>query len=113
MKLPPFPSYPYYIAGLLKKSNGLLTWLRYTMWIPLYPLGILCEGMVILRNIPYFVETGRYTVSLPNAWNFGFDMPLFMKTYFLLLVLPGFYIMMNYMHKARNKKLAIKKWKRN
>lgn len=96
---------------MLKKNIGFLTWLRYTIWIPLYPLGILCEGIVILRNIPYFVETGRYSVSLPNDWNFAFDMPLFMKIYLLLLVLPGSYFLMNYMRKARNKKLDKKKFK--
>jgi len=29
--------------------------LRYTMWIPLYPLGFLCEGVVILRYMFFIV----------------------------------------------------------
>lgn len=105
--------YPYYITTLLKKNIRLLTWLRYSIWIPLYPLGILCEGVSILRNIPYFEETNRFTVSLPNALNFTWHMPTFMKLYLLVLILPGTYFMMNYMRKTRQKKLNPKKWKKN
>ncbi|CAH2049506.1 unnamed protein product, partial [Iphiclides podalirius] len=31
--------YPFYISQIYKKEIYILTWLRYTMWIPLYPLG--------------------------------------------------------------------------
>lgn len=105
--------YPFYITQLLKRNIRLLTWLRYTIWIPLYPLGILCEGIVILRNIPYFEETDRFSVSLPNALNFAFHMPTFLKLYLLVLILPGTYFMMNYMRKTRQKKLGSKKWKKH
>ena len=37
------------MARVYDKDYGLITWLRYTIWIPLYPLGFLCEGVVILR----------------------------------------------------------------
>ncbi|XP_028901541.1 very-long-chain (3R)-3-hydroxyacyl-CoA dehydratase isoform X2 [Zeugodacus cucurbitae] len=52
--------YPYYLTQIFKCEIGLLTWLRYTIWIPLYPMGILCEGIIILRNLPYFEETKRF-----------------------------------------------------
>ena len=32
---------------------------RYTLWIPLFPLGFICEGVIALRNIPYFEETEK------------------------------------------------------
>jgi len=106
--------YPYYITTLMKKNIGLLTWLRYSLWIPLYPLGILCEGIIILRNIPYFEETNRFTVEMPNQWNATFNMVLFMKIYIMILILPGAYFMMNEMRKVRAKKLQVKKnWKKN
>lgn len=105
--------YPYYITSLLKREIGILTWLRYTMWIPLYPFGILCESIVLLRNLPYFEETGRFSVQLPNEWNATFHMPTFMKLYMLVLTLPGTYFLMNYMRKARSKKLSpSKQWKK-
>ncbi|XP_055852999.1 very-long-chain (3R)-3-hydroxyacyl-CoA dehydratase [Episyrphus balteatus] len=98
--------YPYYISQMFESNIGLLTWLRYTIWIPLYPMGILCEGIIILRNIPYFEETKRLSVEMPNKWNFAFDMPSFLKVYLIVLVLPGTYLLMTYMAKARAKKLG-------
>ncbi|XP_067008173.2 very-long-chain (3R)-3-hydroxyacyl-CoA dehydratase isoform X2 [Anabrus simplex] len=103
--------YPYYIAQLYKKNIGLLTWLRYTIWIPLYPLGGLCEGVIILRNIPYFEETQRFTVTLPNSWNFAFHFPSLLRIYLLILFIPGLYVMMSHMYRARIQKLGPKKWR--
>ncbi|XP_038222028.1 very-long-chain (3R)-3-hydroxyacyl-CoA dehydratase isoform X2 [Zerene cesonia] len=100
--------YPFYIAQLYNKNFYILTWLRYSMWIPLYPLGILCEAIVILRNLPYFEETGRFTVSLPNEWNFAFHMPSFMRLYLLILAFPGMFFVMKHMHKLRTVKLKPK-----
>ncbi|KAK3930700.1 Very-long-chain (3R)-3-hydroxyacyl-CoA dehydratase 3 [Frankliniella fusca] len=104
--------YPYYISQLYKIDVYPLTWLRYTVWIPLYPLGILCEGVVILRNIPYFEETMRYSVSLPNAWNFAFHLPTFLKIYLAFVCFPVMYFLMMHMYRARCKKLGIKSWKK-
>ena len=98
--------YPYYITQLLNVEIPFLTWLRYTIWMPLYPLGFLCEGIIVLRNIPYFEETERFTVSLPNSWNFSFHFPTFMRLYLLLLSIPGMYTMMSHMNKTRFKKLG-------
>ncbi|XP_017011742.2 very-long-chain (3R)-3-hydroxyacyl-CoA dehydratase 3 [Drosophila takahashii] len=98
--------YPFYLAQLLGREVGLLTWLRYTIWIPLYPMGILCEGIIVLRNIPYIEETKRFTVEMPNPWNITFDMVLFLKLYLLLLILPGSYLVMSHMAKLRSKKLG-------
>ncbi|XP_073821165.1 3-hydroxyacyl-CoA dehydratase 2 [Musca autumnalis] len=97
--------YPYYISQILKMQYGLLTWIRYTIWIPLYPLGILCEGIIILRNIPYFEETKRFSLEMPNKWNMSFDMPTFLKIYIILLILPGSFMLMSHMAKTRAKKL--------
>lgn len=99
--------YPYYILSLLKHKNGFLTWLRYTIWIPLYPIGAFCEGVVLLRNIPYFEETKQYSVAMPNKWNFTFCMPTFIKVYLIFGLIPGIFFMMKYMAKMRQKKLNV------
>lgn len=96
--------YPYYMMALFKRDIVLLTWLRYTVWIPLYPLGILCEGIVVLRNIPFFEETQKFSLSLPNKWNFSFSMSIFMRCYLVFLVLGGV-VLIKHMTKIRNKKL--------
>lgn len=101
--------YPYYLSQLLKTEISILTWLRYTMWIPLYPLGCLCEGVIILRNIPYFEETKRLTVTMPNKWNQSFHMPTFMYLYIIFLILPGVFFIMTHMQTMRAKKLGRRK----
>nr|CAD7394924.1 unnamed protein product [Timema cristinae] len=63
-----------------------------------------------VRNIPYFEETQRFTVSLPNSWNFAFHCPTAMRIYLLILFFPGMYMMMSHMYKARVKKLSPKKY---
>lgn len=97
--------YPYYIITLVKKEISWLTWLRYSVWIVLYPLGFMCEGLVLLISLAYFEETKRYTVTLPNKWNFTFDMVTFLRVYMTFVLLPGLYVVMKHMRKLRVKKL--------
>ncbi|XP_053998200.1 very-long-chain (3R)-3-hydroxyacyl-CoA dehydratase 3 [Hylaeus anthracinus] len=104
--------YPYYITQLLKIEISFLTWLRYTIWMPLYPLGFLCEGIIILRNIPYFEETHKFTISLPNSWNFAFHFPSFLRMYLLIFCLPIMYMLMTRMNRMRYKKLGKSKLKK-
>lgn len=54
---------------------------RYTIWIPLYPAGFICEGVIFLRNIPYFEETKRFSIELPNSYNFSFHFPTLLRIY--------------------------------
>lgn len=98
--------YPYYLTQVLGLEIPILTWLRYTIWMPLYPLGFLCESIIVLRNIPYFEETGRFTISMPNEWNFALHFPTLMRIYLLILCLPGMYTVMSHMNKVRYKKLS-------
>ncbi|XP_077515947.1 3-hydroxyacyl-CoA dehydratase 2 [Amblyomma americanum] len=100
--------YPYYMLRTYDKSIGFITWLRYTVWIPLFPLGFLCEGVIILRNIPYFEETGRFSVSLPNALNFSFYLPTIMRLYLLLGIFPTLAFMMTHMYRQRKQILGPK-----
>ncbi|KAG8222180.1 hypothetical protein J437_LFUL001272 [Ladona fulva] len=70
--LPCWLMYPYYVTQVYNYEIGFLTWLRYTIWIPLYPLGFLCEGIVILSVslfcwpsfIPYFCYNGSLIITL-------------------------------------------------
>lgn len=97
--------YPYYVTQLFNIKIYFLTWLRYTIWIPLYPLGFLCEGVIIFLNIPYFEETNKFTISLPNTYNFAFHFPSLLRLYLLLMFLPGLYTIMSHMRQLRCKKL--------
>ena len=100
--------YPYYMLSTYNIELGLLTWIRYTLWIPLYPLGFLCEGVIILRSIPYFEETQRFCLMLPNRYNLSFYMPNILRVYLLFVCFPAMYTLMNHMYQQRCKKLNIR-----
>lgn len=42
--------YPFYASEILGIRIEPLMWLRYTLWIPLYPLGVLFEGNLTPDN---------------------------------------------------------------
>lgn len=98
--------YPYYLLSVLKKEIRLLTWLRYSIWIILYPLGFLCEGTVLIRSISFFEETKRFTIEMPNTWNFTFDMVALMKIHMTLTLPIGLVTVLTHMRKLRAKKLS-------
>lgn len=98
--------YPYYLLSIVKKEIPLLTWLRYTIWIILYPLGFLCEGTVLIRSISFFEETKRFTIAMPNDWNFTFDMVGLMKMHMTFTLPIGIVLVLMHMRKLRAKKLS-------
>lgn len=104
--------YPYYMLRVYDVEISFLTWLRYTIWIPLYPLGFICEGVVVLRDIPYFEETKKFSVALPNKWNFSFYFPNLLRCYLLFFLFPVMYKMMTHMYHQRVRKLAPPSWKK-
>ncbi len=77
------------------------------MWVPLYPCGFVCEGVIALRNIPYFEETGKFSLAMPNDYNLAFHFPSALRIYLLFFFFPVLYTMMNHMYHQRCKKLGI------
>jgi len=100
--------YPFYMLQIAKIKIYPLTWLRYSAWIALYPFGICAETSVIFGSIPYFVETGRYSVSLPNSWNATFYFPALMRLYLLFGTFPVMFALMRNMWRIRSKALGSK-----
>ncbi|KAF5300127.1 hypothetical protein FQR65_LT09217 [Abscondita terminalis] len=66
--------YPYYVMQVCKINVSFLTWLRYTVWIFLYPLGLYFEGTLLYKSIPFLDETKRFSVSMPNTYNISFSL---------------------------------------
>lgn len=97
--------YPYYILSLLECEVGVVTWLRYSVWIPLYPLGCLFEGLVMILSLPLLQTSERYNYLLPNNLNFHFHF-LTCFTAYMICFLPGMYVLMNRMYEQRKKKLG-------
>ncbi|KAF9691479.1 hypothetical protein EKO04_010203 [Ascochyta lentis] len=83
--------YFYLALNLHGKAPQVLVWLRYSMFYPLYPIGIGAEWWLMYKSIG---PVGKVSPVFP---------PVF---YFLLaLYVPGAYTMFTYMVKQRKKTL--------
>ncbi|XP_053612030.1 very-long-chain (3R)-3-hydroxyacyl-CoA dehydratase isoform X2 [Plodia interpunctella] len=89
----------FYFTQLRNKEYPILTWLRYTAWIPLYPMGISGEAFVMISNIQNFQETQLFNVSMPNDWNFSYNMPTHLRIHSSILCGPGVIFLMGHMFK--------------
>lgn len=105
--------YVYYIFHMADSKNvtkrylyPFFKWLRYTAWIILYPVGFICESVIIFRNMIYLHNNPRWSIRLPNAYNFTFDYLTFLRIYMLFLMFPAMYTLLKYMYKARVKQLG-------
>ncbi|XP_031564729.1 very-long-chain (3R)-3-hydroxyacyl-CoA dehydratase-like [Actinia tenebrosa] len=100
--------YPFYIAQTLNIPIEPLIWLRYSAWIPLYPLGILSEATLVWKAIPLMEKSQRFSFSLPNDFNFSFSFSLFLKFYLPFLFYGGTYMMI-YMNSLRSRRYGRKR----
>ncbi|XP_053318476.1 very-long-chain (3R)-3-hydroxyacyl-CoA dehydratase 3 [Spea bombifrons] len=101
--------YPFYMLACIDMEWKVLTWIRYTIWIPLYPLGGLAEAASIVQAIPIFNEAGKFSLHLPLLQN-AIPFSVFMIIYLPLLVL-GLVINFRHMHKQRCRRLGSRKRK--
>lgn len=104
--------YPSYATSILGKCPQWLNWLRYTIFIPLYPLGAGAEMKLMYDVRAIAAKKKMYTIKMPNSFNFAFDYVFFLNG--LLIVYPFlFYSLYSYMFVQRKKKLGGEKVKRN
>ncbi|XP_053679693.1 very-long-chain (3R)-3-hydroxyacyl-CoA dehydratase 2-like [Anopheles nili] len=98
--------YSYYVCHLLLSSvPSLLVWLRYTIFIPLYPCGFLGELLCGYWAQSHFGETGKWSVVLPNRFNFSFSFYYFVWI-MAICYLPLFPQMYLHMFAQRRKVLG-------
>ncbi|NXL44098.1 HACD2 dehydratase, partial [Podilymbus podiceps] len=89
--------YSFYTFSLLNHLPYLIKWARYTLFIVLYPMGVSGELLTIYAALPFVRQSGLYSISLPNKYNFSFDyytflilvmisyIPIFPQLYFHML----------------------------
>jgi very-long-chain (3R)-3-hydroxyacyl-CoA dehydratase len=100
--------YPYYAVSALGIELYALTWLRYSIWIVLYPSGLALEAISIFRSIPYYYESGKWAIQLPNPFNISFNFGVFLAI-FVTTVFPKIaYTLLTHMRRQRTKKFANK-----
>jgi very-long-chain (3R)-3-hydroxyacyl-CoA dehydratase len=81
-----------------------LTALRYTAFVPLYPLGAGAEVLLMALALPAS-RAGFRCVTMPNAWNFGFDNAGFLFAV-LLAYPPVWAVLYKHMWRQRARKLG-------
>lgn len=89
--------YIYYALNLYDRVPHFLTWIRYSLFIVLYPMGVTGELLAILSSLPIISRTGLYSLPLPNPANVSFHyevaligimlsyIPFFPQLYFYML----------------------------
>uniref|UniRef100_A0A2K6EUK2 Very-long-chain (3R)-3-hydroxyacyl-CoA dehydratase n=1 Tax=Propithecus coquereli TaxID=379532 RepID=A0A2K6EUK2_PROCO len=102
--------YPFYMLCCLDMDWKVLTWLRYTVWIPIYPLGCLAEAVSVIQSIPIFNETGRFSFTLPYPVKIKVRFSFFLQIYLIMLFL-GLYINFRHLYKQRRRRYGQKKKK--
>ncbi|CAF1553051.1 unnamed protein product [Rotaria sp. Silwood1] len=98
--------YSYYTLNLFQAAPQLLTWCRYSFFIVLYPLGATGEILTIIKAMQIIYPEAirnRYSILLPNKFNFGFD--YFYWLMVVLLMYTYFPTMYKHMFKQRAKTL--------
>uniref|UniRef100_A0A4W6DHZ0 Very-long-chain (3R)-3-hydroxyacyl-CoA dehydratase n=1 Tax=Lates calcarifer TaxID=8187 RepID=A0A4W6DHZ0_LATCA len=104
--------YPFYMLGCFNTEWKILTWLRYTVWIPLYPLGVLAEAVAVIQSIPIFYETKLFSIPLPKAIGTSISFSYVLHVYLVLMFL-GLFINFRHLYKQRKKRFRTKKRKAN
>ncbi|XP_043379502.1 very-long-chain (3R)-3-hydroxyacyl-CoA dehydratase 3 isoform X2 [Chelonia mydas] len=102
--------YPFYMLSCIDIEWKLLTWIRYTIWIPLYPLGTLAEAVCLIQAIPFFSETGKFSFTLPYPMSITIKFSFFLQIYLIMLFL-GLFINLRHLYKQRKQHLGSKKRK--
>lgn len=104
--------YPFYMLGCVNTEWKTLTWLRYTIWIPLYPLGALSEAVAVIQSIPIFDKTKLFSIPLPKAIGTSVSFSYFLYFYLVLMFL-GLSINLRHLYKQRTRRFRTKKRKAN
>ena len=80
--------YSYYATNLINVNIGILTWLRYTLFIILYPMGVTGEVWCYVDSLAYWKTSKAYSYDMPNTLNFTFK-PYVVTLLVILFYLPG------------------------
>ncbi|XP_037110880.1 very-long-chain (3R)-3-hydroxyacyl-CoA dehydratase isoform X2 [Syngnathus acus] len=100
--------YPFYMLGCFNTEWKILTWLRYSLWMPLYPLGALAEAVAIVQSVPIFDKSSLFSIPLPKAIGTSLRFAYFLRAYLVLMFL-GLFVNFRHLYKQRQKRFRTKK----
>ena len=64
--------YLYYALNIYNLVPYVLTWLRYSLFIVLYPVGVTGELLTMVAAYPLIRDRNLFAIHLPNFANFSF-----------------------------------------
>ncbi|EDV23504.1 Very-long-chain (3R)-3-hydroxyacyl-CoA dehydratase 2 [Trichoplax sp. H2] len=97
--------YSYYTTNIIGFAPYILSWLRYTLFIVLYPCGVSGELLCIIYSLPYVAKRKLYSYEMPNDLNMSFD--YYSALIFIsLLYIPIFPQLYGHMFRQRRKCLS-------
>ncbi|XP_028908687.1 very-long-chain (3R)-3-hydroxyacyl-CoA dehydratase 4 isoform X2 [Ornithorhynchus anatinus] len=77
--------YTYSMLSVIEIHYPILTWLRHTLWMLIYPLCVLAEAFAIYQSLPYFESFGTYSIKLPFPIALSIYFPYVLKIYLMVL----------------------------
>ena len=103
--------YSFYFCKLRGKVPPFIVWARYSFFILLYPLGVSSELWCAYSGFSHLVNSGRWSLLMPNKYNVALHFPSIQIMFFLGYV-PGFPMLFQYMLAQRKTVLGGKKTKK-
>jgi very-long-chain (3R)-3-hydroxyacyl-CoA dehydratase len=101
--------YLYLALNMFGIAPRFLTWLRYTLFYVLYPLGVYGEMRVLYDALPSIYDSEWLSISLPNSWNFSFSFATYIWLLIYVIYIPGLYIQYTHMMAQRKRALSVGK----
>jgi len=98
--------YSFYALGLFNMTPYIITWMRYTFFIVLYPAGVTGELLTMVAALPEIARKKHFALEMPNSVNMGFSF-YYMLIVMMLIYLPGFPKLYFYMFGQRKKVLTV------
>lgn len=95
--------YALYIATISQRVPKLLLWMRYSLFMVLYPLGIVAEWLMYYRTLPFVEEHRLYAISVPNKYNFAFDFGIWNRIVLVLYLYFGPFMFWHMLHQRRKR----------
>ena len=97
--------YSYYAINLMGIPVGVMTWLRYSLFIVLYPMGAGSEFLCMMKALPDIKKDQERNILMPNKFNITFNF-YYMIIFFMFLYLPLFPQLYGHMLRQRKKILG-------
>jgi very-long-chain (3R)-3-hydroxyacyl-CoA dehydratase len=98
--------YLYLALNMFGIAPKFLTWLRYSLFYVLYPLGVYGEMKVLFDALPELTSSDYFSVRMPNSWNFEFSFSGYIWVLLHVIYLPGLYVQYTHMIQQRKKALG-------